>query len=498
MHYRRFSVLLFCLLAIGCGRKPDAHSSESKPSASPVDAALVTIKYEKSRASGTGHAFDEALQNALTIAVGQVNGTRVSKSAITQRVLDSYHAQSNSEGASSASGSLSAHANGSERGSGIDENGNAWHASESANAQLHEHAQANEDNSSNEQIAGDFDNSQQIISAASATSGAVSRYQVISSSNVKDTWTVTVLADVAVYQASRASRGLKVAVLPFRISEPGNASTEFESQLRSEIVNYLTQSGKVVVLDRDYTEEDQGELSQLQGDDFSKDQASKLGNKLGADYIIVGTVEKAKVTTESMYMPSVGKTIYGATHVDADVTYRVIEAATGVIQRSDTIRGKDFKSPSLSDLAEQESSALSAAILQSIFPLRIESVTDGVFYLGQGGNTVRVGDVFKVIQQGRPIVDSYTKEVIGHAEQELTRVVVTEVEPKMSMAKPIDGHRFDIADSHDLIARPVPAAGVDTTDHGGADAAGRATEPKKPPHKGADARSLLDQESGRY
>ena len=70
-------------------------------------------------------------------------------------------------------------------------------------------------------------------------------------------------------------------------------------------MNYLTQSGKVVVLDRDYTEEDQGELSQLQGDDFSKDQASKLGNKLGADYIIVGTVEKAKVTTD-LYVHAVG------------------------------------------------------------------------------------------------------------------------------------------------------------------------------------------------
>ena len=42
----------------------------------------------------------------------------------------------------------------------------------------------------------------------------------------------------------------------------------------------LPVSGKVAVLDRDYAQEDQGELSQLQGEDFSKDDISRLRQNL--------------------------------------------------------------------------------------------------------------------------------------------------------------------------------------------------------------------------
>jgi hypothetical protein len=35
------------------------------------------------------------------------------------------------------------------------------------------------------------------------------------------------------------------------------------------------------------------EIDQLRGEDFNKDEAARLGNRLGADYIIVGSITKA-------------------------------------------------------------------------------------------------------------------------------------------------------------------------------------------------------------
>ena len=190
-------------------------------------------------------------------------------------------------------------------------------------------------------------------------------------------WYVTVVAEIPVYTASAASKRLKIAVLPFRLANGQKSTESFEASVRSQVIDALSQSGKVAVLDRDYTEEDQGELSQLQDESFSKDEASKLGNKLGADYILVGTVTKAAATRDSVYMEAVGQRVFGATHANAQITFRMIEAATGVVQLSATLSGSKYSGSTLDGVAKAEASDLTGKILDSLYPLRIRSVSDG-------------------------------------------------------------------------------------------------------------------------
>ena len=58
-----------------------------------------------------------------------------------------------------------------------------------------------------------------------------------------------------------------------------------------------------------------------------------------------------------------------------------------------------------------------------------------IFYLGRGGDSMHVGDVYRVVQQGHPIVDTDTREVIGYDEKEIAQIVVTEVESKAVKGK---------------------------------------------------------------
>ena len=152
-------------------------------------------------------------------------------------------------------------------------------------------------------------------------------------------------------------------------------------------------------------------------------------------------------------MAAVGKRVYGATHADAQLTFRLIEAATGVIQLSGTLNGSQYAASTLDVVAKAEATDLANRILDSLYPLRVESIADGVFYLGKGGDSVHVGDEFRVFRQGSPILDTDTHEVIGYAEKELGKIVVTEVEPKLSKAKLADGATVQIADANGLIAR---------------------------------------------
>ena len=140
---------------------------------------------------------------------------------------------------------------------------------------------------------GSFDADAAVVNVSSAVSGVVRRFQVAAKSQVDGVWHVTVVAEIPAYQASAASKRVRIAVLPFRSASPELAGGHVEEGVRSRVVDALSQSGKVAVLDRDYTQENQNEISQLQSEDFSKDDAARLGNRLGADYIIIGTVWNA-------------------------------------------------------------------------------------------------------------------------------------------------------------------------------------------------------------
>ncbi len=91
--------------------------------------------------------------------------------------------------------------------------------------------------------------------------------------------------------------------------------------------------------------------------------------------------------------------------------------------------------------------------MQALFPIRIEHIANGVFYLGQGGETVHEGARYHLIKQGEAIIDSYTHEVLGREQTEIGELEVFDVQPRFSKAKLI-GKPIEITDAGQLIATP--------------------------------------------
>ena len=175
----------------------------------------------------------------------------------------------------------------------------------------------------------------------------------------------------------------------------------YEKLVRPMVVDALSQSNKLAVLDRDYQAENQGEIDQLRGEDFNKDQAARLGNRLGADYIIVGSITKADVYTESKYIKAANKTIYGATHADAIMTFRLVEAATGIVQMSATLEGARYKAAALNEVGKGQAAELADRVLESLYPIRVENYSNGQVYLGRGGDGIKVGQVLRCAGEAR-------------------------------------------------------------------------------------------------
>ena len=74
-------------------------------------------------------------------------------------------------------------------------------------------------------------------------------------------------------------------------------------------------------------------------------------------------------------------------------------------------------------------------IVESIYPIRIISASKTQAVLGQGGKTIKIGDIYKIYQLGEKMIDPYTKESLGREEIEVGAVKILTVRPKFSDAR---------------------------------------------------------------
>jgi hypothetical protein len=272
---------------------------------------------------------------------------------------------------------------------------------------------------------------------SSKTNGMVKSWRIISETKDEGSYIVKLSVEIAKYTQSEQAKRLRLAIVPFRISknvQDINLAKNFENNLGTELENYLTQTRRFAMLDRAYLLEQSKELAFIQDGGANTDELAKIGNRLGTDYLIVGTIEKSAITS-SERKSRVSDKVVTSSSSSAKVTFRIIDVPTTQVKFAETFTVNE------SDL---ESSATSMAkkignnIVESIYPIRIISAnTDGLI-LGQGGNTVAIGQKFSVYQLGKPLKDPYTGESLGQEELEIALIEITKSLPKMSNAKIID------------------------------------------------------------
>ena len=400
---------------------------------------LPALTYEKVMAKGQGASFDEALQNALALAIAQVNGVSVTKNVDIQKAVGSYHSASEATETDTAAGiarqqTVAVGGVAVQTPDGKTDSVAAVSASDSVSE-----FEAVSAGTAKVVQDGNFEADRKVVSSSAQTAGTINRFQVLDSAQSAGNWDVSVLAEVGMYRASAASKRLKIAVLPFRIESGEQTAAEFEDGFRGEIINKLTQSNKFAVLDRDFGTDTAAELASLKDPDIKKDQIARIGNKLGADYILVGVIKRAETRTESHYLSSINKNVYGKTSFNADIVYRLIEVATGVTEFSDTVATENSLFGSAEQVEKEFSDKISSSIIDSLYPVKIEKISGSTLYLGQGGDTIFQGEHFKLIGLGDPIVDSYTGETLGREESDLGEIEVFEVLSRYSKARLLAG-----------------------------------------------------------
>ena len=281
-----------------------------------------------------------------------------------------------------------------------------------------------------------------------ATSGIVRRYKIAKEErDLKGVVRITIEAEIARYEAKENER-LRLAVLQFgsdkpRYPAPGGdiEATVVSRRFRQGLVNTLTSCRKFAVIDKEFDEARGTELARLSSDKIPTVERVRLGQELAADYVLVGTIESLYIgETHVTFANGASTTFLGAR---LNIPFRVIDLASGatvLAQSADIdlripVLGSDRSNDKvISQLVKAAETRVCERILQTIYPIRVIGLGEELV-LNRGGESLSEGQWMRVYNLGKRLEDPYTGEFLGCEEILAGDAEVTRALPKVAYAK---------------------------------------------------------------
>lgn len=282
------------------------------------------------------------------------------------------------------------------------------------------------------------------------TKGAISSYRILTKEETNaGNWLVTLSVMVAQYKKSKSSERMRLVITPFTtesndyvLNSKKVKAKSVTKNIAEQLSTFLVQTRKFAILDRTFTKQVNNELSNAKAENVHIDESARLGQKLVADFVLVGSISAFNYSTTTKKMRTSDKK-YTVGHGMLAVNYKVIDTATQQVVFADTanvkVTHKDLLSVSVSDkkaimsfMANKLAKKLSIKIQNQLFPLAIISNDGQQVILSQGGNSLAVGEKYKVYKTGEKLYDPYTKEFLGREESYFCDVTIIRVNAKQS------------------------------------------------------------------
>lgn len=402
MRMKAASVLLASTLILtACAKKDDAKavgSSMSVSQPSPVaplpDAGR--IEHVSVSTQGIGATPDAAVQEALRLAVMEVNGESIDAGSLTVKF-----------GLDVASGQTEE----SLRGSAFAE------------------------------------------AIATRSKGTVSNFKLVSlvePTSAGRPYKANIEASIAKFTAPADSKKLKIVLSPIRFStnefDVGGTTvpaSKIAGEVRQRLIDALTATGRFSVLDRDFGPEVQSELDLVASGQTPSDEMAKLSQTLSADIVWVGTLNDFGYHRNARHLEMAGRDLVSYAG-GWSVSQRVLNVSTRQIMLSDTLQDElaptepttmDRGLDGVALAAKMESEVVDrtvSAILLRTFPLVVISKDGTNVILSQGGQAVKVGSSYTVVSLGKGLKDPQTGESLGRAETPCCDVVIDRISSKLA------------------------------------------------------------------
>ena len=186
-----------------------------------------------------------------------------------------------------------------------------------------------------------------------------------------------------------------------------------------------------------------------------------LGSAAGADYIVLGNLEKLSKTTQQTAVPysDSGRTVQ-KNSTEARMNIRIIEVKSGIIAGAASIKTMVTETAFTGGAAVGDELSFfdhlgrlaAVKILDATFPARIASLEPMVISRGLNDG-VKQGDVYTIQREGKEIKDD-AGVAIGKVKSDIGRVEIVTPQETLSIANPIAGQGFA---KDDLAVLDIPA-----------------------------------------
>lgn len=400
--------------------------------------AQSAVTFKEVMVTGVGMSLEEATNNALTQAISMVNGKNVQ----TKTVITTMSGDKKSQEAAE-----------------IEALGEFFESLAAAVAEAEGRPvptkREKEPEDSTPKYTQDY-----LKEMIDETKGGIKSYEVLKQSKNSDGWDVVkIKAQVAVFELPKESMRTRIAVLPFTFFDVEGDTERFNRLLTQGLNNYLVQTKKFTVLDRDFIGQVASEKQSILDGKTPVSEMAKIGNEISADFILVGAVEDFYVKTKTKTILATGDKVTKE-HVYMHLSYRLIDVATKQISFSNTMKTSmpisSDRFQADSKMTDKMAGSLGEEILFSIYPVMVEKINGADIYLGMGGNQFKKGNVYEMFEKGDQIIDSYTNEVLGTTETLVGTIKITSVSSNYSKAT--STQNIDFSDGFELgkyIVRPV-------------------------------------------
>lgn len=310
--------------------------------------------------------------------------------------------------------------------------------------------------------------------------GLIKTYEVLNEKKLDDgTYEVTLKVTVYDYESLDKNARVKLAVMPIRtlaefyqFGDISNPSLDTSRLFSQKLTAALTQTNKFDILDREYMQEFANEKKVLLKD-APIEELARLGQVLGVDYMLVGTINRAGIVRKQAYSQAVDRTI---SEYDADFSfeYRLIVGPTRQVKLADVLTIKLDKTEQLKPLVTKwrpqdmdykemmdnfigmAANQLVEKLIDQLYPIRIASIDQsGQVIINQGGSRIAVGQLLDIVSQGKELFDADTKESLGTTETLIATIRIEKVSPRLSYAEVVEGDLAKLSEG--LICRPQKA-----------------------------------------
>ena len=206
---------------------------------------------------------------------------------------------------------------------------------------------------------------------------------------------------------------------------------KFASTFNSNLNTMLVKSNRFAILDRNNSKEISNELNVIKDANMRVEELAKLGNKVGADYIILPSLNK--IRNKTIKKKLMGETIK-TTEIQVDLTINIVDIATSQIIFSDNIflTGAGFN---LSKFAKSISNRFSRKITDSFFPAKLITVENNKITVDQGKSFFKKNTKYNIVKLGSRILDQTTNEFSGRIENVIGKASFVEGTEKQSTLK---------------------------------------------------------------